>query len=130
MLKLNHVSIAVKDISKFAELYETLFDIKFSPAKHLNSQKIYLRFGKTEGAELELISPSSADSPISKFLEKRGEGLHHICLEVDNLDVVLDDLGKKGVEIIGTPTIGGSGQRIVFLDPRSTGAILIELKEK
>jgi len=129
MPKLNHVSIAVKDINKFAELYDKLFGITFSSTKHLDSQKVYLRFGETEGAKLELISPSSADSPISKFLEKRGEGLHHICLEVDNLDMVLDGLKKKGVEIIGTPTTGGSGKKIAFLHPGSTGGVLVELKE-
>lgn len=129
MPKLNHVSIGVKDINKFAELYERLFGIEFSPAKLLDSQKVYLRFGETEGAKLELISPVSADSPISKFLEKRGEGLHHICLEVDNLDLALEGLKKKGVEVIGAPTIGGSGKNIVFLHPRSTGGVLVELKQ-
>jgi len=129
MPKLNHVSIAVKDVDKFAELYERLFGVRFSATKHLDSQKVYLRFGETEGAKIELTSPSSPDSPIAKFLEKKGEGLHHICLEVDNLDMVLDDLKKKGVEIIGIPTIGGSGKKIVFLHPRSTGGVLIELKQ-
>lgn len=129
MPKLNHVSIAVKNANKFAELYQALFDIKFSPAKLLDSQKVYLRFGETDGAKIELTSPSSPESPITKFLEKRGEGLHHICLEVENLDQTLDDLRKKEVEIIGKPTVGDSGKRIVFLHPRSTGGILIELKE-
>src|SRR5574341_235501 len=122
MPKLNHISIAVKDANKFAELYEALFDIKFTPVKLLDSQKVYLRFGETEGAKIELISPASTDSPISKFLEKKGEGLHHICLEVENLDKALEGLKKKGVDIIGEPTIGGSGKNIVFLHPRSMKA--------
>ena len=129
MLKLNHVSIAVRDISKFANLYESLFGIKFSDQKSVESQKVNLSFGNTEGTKLELISPASEGSPIVKFLEKKGEGLHHICLEVENLDEVLDDLKKKEVEIIGVPTMGGSGKRIVFLHPRNTGGVLIELKE-
>ena len=129
MPRLNHISIAVRDINKFAKLYENLFDIRFSSPKFLQSQKVNLSFGETKGVKLELISPSSEDSPIAKFLEKRGEGLHHICLEVDNLDVVLDDLKKKRVEIIGTPTMGGSGKKIVFLHPKSTGGVLVELKE-
>ncbi len=129
MPKLNHVSIAVKDIDKFAELYKKLFGIKFTPGRLVDSQKVYLRFGETEGAKIELTSPASPESPIAKFLEKRGEGLHHICLEVENLDRTLDYLKKKEVEIIGSPTVGGSGKRIVFLHPRSTGGVLIELKE-
>ncbi len=130
MPKLDHVSIAVKDIAKLAELFERLFDIRFSPLKHLDSQRVYLRSGETEGTKIELISPSAVDSPISKFLEKRGEGLHHICLEVENLDNTLEEMKRKGVEIIGTPGIGGSGKRIVFLHPKSTGGVLVELKEK
>ena len=129
MPKLNHISIAVKEMDKFIQIYETLFGIRFSPIKQLNSQKVYLSFGETEGAKIELVSPSEKDSPISQFLEKRGEGLHHICLEVENLDKALDDLKKKGVEIIGTPTRGGSGKKIVFLNPGSTGGVLIELKQ-
>src|SRR3990170_7372411 len=111
MPKLNHVGIAVTEINKFAELFEKLFGVKFSPVKNLDSQRVYLRLGETEGTKIELISPSAADSPISKFLEKRGEGLHHICLEVENLDNTLEELKRKGVEIIGTPGIGGSGKR-------------------
>ena len=130
MPKLNHVGIAVREINKFAELFEKLFGVKFSPVKNLDSQRVYLRLGETEGTKIELISPSAADSPISKFLEKRGEGLHHICLEVENLDTALQDLKKKGVEIIGPPTLGGSGKKIVFLHPKSTGGVLVELKEK
>ena|SRR3972149_3173969 len=130
MPKLNHVSIAVREINKFAELFEKLFGVKFSPVKNLDSQRVYLRLGETEGTKIELISPSAADSPISKFLEKRGEGLHHICLEVENLDTALQDLKKKGVEIIGPPTPGGSEKKIVFLHPKSTGGVLVELKEK
>ena len=129
MAKLSHISIAVRDINKFANLYESLFGIKFSDQKSVESQKVNLSFGNTEGTKLELISPASEGSPIAKFLEKKGEGLHHICLEVENLDEVLDDLKKKEVEIIGVPTIGGSGKRIVFLHPRGTGGVLIELKE-
>jgi len=130
MPKLDHVSIAVREINKFAELFEKLFGVKFSPVKNLDSQRVYLRLGETEGTKIELISPSAADSPISKFLEKRGEGLHHICLEVENLDTALQDLKKKGVEIIGPPTLGGSEKKIVFLHPKSTGGVLVELKEK
>lgn len=129
MVKLNHVSIAVKDIQKFTDLYSSLFGIWFSPQKLLEAQKVKLSFGETGGAKLELISPSSEDSPIAKFLDKRGEGLHHICLEVENLAGTLERLKKKGIELIGEPLRGGSGKKIVFLHPKSTGGVLVELKE-
>src|SRR4030067_1782017 len=127
MPRLNHVSIAVRDINKFARLYENLFGIKFSSPKFLQSQKVNLSCGETEGVKLELVSPPSEDSPIAKFLVKKGEGLHHICLEVENLDLALDGLKKKDVEILGAPAIGGSGKKIIFLHPKSPGGGLIQL---
>ncbi|OGC92805.1 MAG: methylmalonyl-CoA epimerase [candidate division Zixibacteria bacterium RBG_16_48_11] len=128
-MRINHISIAARDIQKFAELYEVLFGIKFKPATLLEGQKVYLSFGETEGTGLELISPATDDSPVSKFLDKRGEGLHHVCFEVENLEQSLQSLKSKGVEIIGEPSEGGTGKKIVFLHPRSTGGVLIELKE-
>jgi len=130
LTKINHFSIAVKDIQKFADLYSTLFGIRFTLPELLKTQNAYLSFGETEGAKLELISPVSEDSPVWKFLDKRGEGLHHVCFEVENLEQSLQSLKSKGVEIIGEPSEGGTGKKIVFLHPRNTGGILIELKEK
>jgi methylmalonyl-CoA epimerase len=129
MPKLNHVSIAVRDIRKFAELYSRLFGIQFSSPRQVESQKVELSFAQTEGVKRELISPGAADSPVGKFLDQRGEGLHHICLEVQDIEQTVADLKEKGVEILGQPSVGGSGKKIVFLHPKSTGGVLIELKE-
>ena len=129
MLRLNHISIAVRDIQKFGELYSRLFGLSFSSPKSVDTQKVKLSFAEIQGAKLELISPASGEGSIPTFLDKKGEGLHHICFEVGGLDEVLEDLMKKGVEVIGKPTMGSSGKRIVFLHPKSTGGVLIELKE-
>ena len=129
-MKISHVSVAVKDITKFNQLFSHLFGVNFTAPKTLNDQKVKLSFGETEGSKLEVISPSSPDSSVAKFLEKRGEGLHHICFEVEDLGRVLADLKTKGVEVIGEPKLGGSGKKIVFLHPKSTGGVLVELKER
>lgn len=130
MLKLSHVSIAVRDIQKFVELYSSLFGIGFSPPKLVEAHKVKISMGEIQGAKLELVSPASESSPISRYLDKKGEGLHHICFEVANLDETLKNLRKKSVEIIGEPSRGGSGKKIIFLHPKSTGGVLVELKEK
>ncbi|MCI0530706.1 MAG: methylmalonyl-CoA epimerase [candidate division Zixibacteria bacterium] len=129
-MKLSHVSIAVDDLEKFTKLYSELFGIKFSSPQLLENQKVNLCFGDTEGARLEITSPSAPDSPVSKYLDKKGPGLHHLCLEVENLEETLKYLSNKRVELIGSPSIGSSGKKIIFLHPRSTGGILIELKQK
>ena len=128
--KIDHISIAVKDIKTFGKIFSELFGIDFGPEKEVPDQKVKVAFGNFNGAKLELTSPTSPDSPISKFLVKRGDGLHHICLEVDNLEETLEKLKEKGVEPIGKVSTGSYGKKIVFLDLKKTGGVLIELKEK
>ncbi len=128
--KIDHISIAVKDIQSFGKLFSELLEIEFGPAKEVPDQKVKVAFGNFNGTKLELTSPASPDSPISKFLEKRGDGLHHICLEVDNLEKCLEELKQKGVEPLGKISTGSYGKKIVFLDLKKTAGVLVELKEK
>ncbi len=128
--KIDHISIAVKNIQSFGKIFSELFGIEFGPEKEVPDQKVKVAFGNLNGTKLELTSPASLDSPISKFLEKRGDGLHHICLEVDNLEKALESLKEKGVEPLGKVSTGSYGKKIVFLDLKKTGGVLIELKEK
>ena len=86
---------------------------------------------KLAGTSLELVEPASDNSPVAEFLEKRGGGLHHICFQVEDIDSAIDVLQKKGFELIGENTKKGSGgASIVFLHPKSTGGVLIELNSK
>ncbi len=128
--KIDHISIAVKDSSTFGKMFSELFGINFGAEKEVPDQKVKVSFGNFNGSKLELTSPTSLESPISKFLEKRGDGLHHICLEVDNLEKCLEELKQKGVDPLGKISIGSYGKKIVFLDLKKTGGVLIELKEK
>ena len=118
-------------ISPFiGKIFSELFGIDFGSEKEVEEQKVKVCFGNLNGTKLELISPLASDSPISKFLEKRGDGLHHICLEVENLEKSLKELKKKGVEPTGKISYGSYGKKIVFLDLKKTGGVLVELKEK
>jgi len=128
--KIDHISIAVKDIKSFGKIFSGLFGVNFGPEQEVPDQKVKVSFGSFNGPKLELTSPTSSDSPISKFLEKRGDGLHHICLEVDNLEKCLEELKQKGVEPLGKISTGSYGKKIAFLDFKKTGGVLIELKEK
>jgi len=128
--KIDHISIAVKDIESFGKIFSGLFGINFGAEQEVPEQKVKVAFGSFDGAKIELTEATSPDSPISKFLDKRGDGLHHICLEVDNLEKCLEELKQKGVEPLGKISSGSYGKKIVFLDLKKTGGVLIELKEK
>ena len=128
--KIDHISIAVKDIKSFGKIFSDLFGANFGPEQEVTDQKVKVSFGNFNGSKIELTAPTSPDSPISKFLEKRGDGLHHICLEVDNLEKCLEELKQKGVKPLEKISTGSYGKKIVFLDFKKTGGVLIELKEK
>lgn len=128
--KIDHISIAVKDIKKFGKIFSDLFGANFGLEQEVPDQKVKVAFGNFNGSKIELTAPTSPDSPISNFIEKRGDGLHHICLEVDNLEKCLEELKQKGVEPLGKISTGSYGKKIVFLDFKKTGGVLIELKEK
>ncbi len=97
----------------------------------VSDQKIICCFIETGGTKIELIQPTAGNVGVAKFLEKRGEGLHHICLGVKDIEDTLKELSESGIELIDeTPRPGAEGHRIAFLHPRSTGGVLIELEEE
>lgn len=127
---IHHVTLAVKSIEETLKTYEQLLGLKATEVIPVPDQGIkaaFLPVGKH--VEIELIEPTNPEGGVAKFIEKRGEGIHHICLEVDNIDKELKALADKGVEIIDkTPRRGVPG-RIAFLHPRAARGILLELVE-
>ena len=101
--------------------------------KEVPSEQVRIAFlpmGGPGGSEIELIEPTSADSSLSKFLEKRGEGLHHICLEVDDIDTALAEMQEKGTPVLDKqPRIAAEG-RAIFIHPRAANGVLLELVER
>lgn len=128
----DHVAIAVPDLEKAIGLYESLLGKKNESIEEVADQKVRAAFFGVGATNLELLFPTSPDSPISKFLEKNPRGgLHHICLQVEGLEKHLEDLKKKGVVLIDEkPRLGAHGKKIAFVHPKSTGGVLIELSEK
>lgn len=129
--KVDHVAIAVPNLDQAVALYTSLLGKKPEHIETVEEQKVTAAFFGVGESNLELLFPTSPESPIAKFLEKspRG-GLHHICLEVENIDAHLEELKKQGVVLIDEkPRIGAHNKRIAFVHPKSTGGVLIELSE-
>jgi len=128
---LDHIGIAVHSIEDTLPIYTQLLGlklVKLEDAKQHGIKAALLAVGETN---IELIEPLDKESPISKFLEKRGQGIHHIAFKVDNIEKSLDQLKAKGVALIDKkPRIGFEGGKIAFLHPKSTGNVLIELCQK
>lgn len=129
--KVNHVAIAVKNLDEALDTYEKLFGLKPEKIETIHNQGVkaaLIPIG--EGGEIELIQPINTESGVAKFLEKKGEGIHHIALEVENVDQELKSLAAQGVELIDKEPRSGLAGRIAFLHPKSTRGVLIELCQK
>ena len=125
--KVHHVGIAVKDLKESVALFERLLGMK-AHVEDAPCQKVteaIFRFG--EGLEIDLVEPTGPDSAVAKFLEKRGEGLHHIAFEVDDIDKDLRAMEGKGVQLIDKQGRDGVAGKIGFLHPKSVNGVLVEL---
>ena len=134
MLKrLNHIAIVVPNVKKAREIYKQKFNAVVSNPKTYPEHGVTIVFVELENTKIELMEPYGKDSPIKKFLEKNpGGGMHHICLEVSNIQKSLENLNNKKVTILGTgkPTKGSNNKPILFLHPKEFCGTLIELEEE
>lgn len=128
--KVDHVAIAVRNLDEGLKTYENLLGIKPSHIEEVPDQGIKAAMIVVGDVEIELIEPTNPDSGVAKFLEKKGEGIHHICLEVDDIDKELESLAAKGIDLIDKQGRKGLAGKIGFLHPRSTKGVLIELAQK
>lgn len=128
---LDHIGIAVNKIDDVLPIYEQLLGLKLENLKEARQHRIKAAFLAVGETNVELIEPLDKESPVSKFLEKRGQGIHHIAFKVDNIEKMLEQLKGKGVILIDEkPRMGIEGGKIAFLHPKSTGSVLIELCER
>lgn len=129
---LYHVAIAVKDMAQAEKLYETALGLKVEHREVVEEQGVNTSMLVPEkgGTAIELLEPVDENSPISKFLEKRGEGIHHICYLVDDIEAVLKRLKDEGVRLIDeSPRPGAYNSRVAFIHPKAMNGVLIELAE-
>lgn len=127
-LPLDHVAIAVESIDAVLPALQAVTGAGSTPRERVPAQGVELVFLGAGDGKLELLQPLAPDSPVGRFLEKRGPGLHHIAYRVDDVDATLQALADQGFELIDrTGRPGAMGHRVAFLHPRSTGGVLIEL---
>ncbi|MCD6419279.1 MAG: methylmalonyl-CoA epimerase [Synergistetes bacterium] len=129
--KIDHIGIAVESIQEALKFYEEMLGIKCTGIEEVASQKVKMAFLPIGESELELLESTDPEGPIGKFIAKRGQGLHHIALRVDNLEDALNELKEKGVRLIDEkPRPGAGGAKIAFVHPKSSNGILLELCER
>ena len=125
---ISHLGIAVKDLNKAKEMYRKLLQIEPSKMEYVEEQKVNVVKFTIGQSTIELLEGTSPDSPISKFVEKRGEGIHHVAYESDNIKSELLRLGEEGFDLINKePRVGSDNMLIAFIKPSSVGGVLTEV---
>jgi methylmalonyl-CoA/ethylmalonyl-CoA epimerase len=131
--RIDHVAIIVRSIEQALVFYRDTLGITPSEIKEVPTEQVRIAFlpmGGPNGSEIELIEPTTSNTSLNRFLEKRGEGLHHICLEVEDIDAALREMQEKGAAVLDTePRLAAEG-RAIFLHPKGTNGVLLELLEK
>ncbi len=128
--RINHVAIVVDDIDKALWFWRDGLGLKVTHVEEVPDQDSIVAFLPTGQSEIELVKPTTDDSGIARFVNKRGPGVHHICLEVDDIEACLEHLSSHGVELINpVPILGTGGKRISFIHPKSAHGVLVELYE-
>ncbi|HLF26075.1 MAG TPA: methylmalonyl-CoA epimerase [Anaerolineae bacterium] len=128
--RIDHIAIVVQDIDASLNFWEDALGLDVSHIEEVPDQESLVAFLPSGESEVELVEPTSESSGVAKYLAKRGPGMHHICLEVDDIALTLARLKRHGVQLINAePTIGTGGKKIAFIHPKSTGGVLVELYE-
>ena len=128
MLKIEHLGIAVKDLDASNTLFADLFGEAHYKIEEVASEGVRTSFFKVGDNKIELLEATNEDSPIAKFIEKRGEGIHHVAFDVEDIEKEVERLEKEGFRILNKePKPGADNKLVVFLHPKSTNGVLIEL---
>ena len=128
--KINHIAIAVRSLQEHIPFYRDVLNLDYRGTEVVEDQKVRLAVFRVGEVQIELLEPTEADSPISAFIEKRGEGMHHISYQVDDIEGQIAELKKKQVRMIDDePRSGAQGSRIAFLHPESSAKVLTELTQ-
>ena len=131
VLGIEHIGIALDDNKKIKSFLELLPGIDFSTRENVKDQMVMTNIYKTNDAKIELLNSTSKESTIKRYIERKGNGVHHIALCVDNLKNAIKELSDNGIEFINqNPRLGAEGCMIAFIHPRSTGGILFELCQR
>lgn len=129
--KVDHIGIAVKSLEHALPFYTDVLKLPLLGIEEVDSEKVKVAFLKAGETKLELLEPTSEDSPIAGYIEKRGEGIHHVALGVDSIQERINEMKENGIRMIqDAPKKGAGGALVAFMHPKSTGSVLYELCEK
>ena len=127
---IDHVGVAISDLDESLAFFKDALGLELEPPEDIPSQRVRAHFLHAGDATVELVEPTSDDSPIAKFITRRGPGLHHLCLRVDDIVSALAELKAKGVKLIDeVPRPGAHHSLVAFIHPSSTHGVLVELKQ-
>ncbi len=128
--KIDHVGLAVETVQEGLSFWRDRLGLRPGPEETIPGQGVRMTFLAVGDTRLELLEPTAEETPVGRFLRRRGPGFHHICFLVDDLDAALANLSRSGVRLVDPrPRPGAGGSRVAFLHPSATGGILVELKE-
>ena len=131
-MKIEHIGIAVRDLDRSLNLWTSMLNLEMRGIEEIMERGVKLAHLELEGgSSIELVTPCGEDSPLEKFLDEKGEGIHHFSLEVENIESVMQKLKAKGIQFVhDKPQKGAEGSLIAFIHPRNFNGVLIELKQK
>ena len=131
ILGIEHLGIAVDSIDKAAPFWRHILSISHRTTENVIEQGVATDIYDTGQGKVELLEALGDNSPITKFLDKRGPGIHHVCFEVEDINSAIKELKESNINVLSDgPTIGAEGYKVVFIHPKSTGGVLVELAEK
>ena len=131
ILGIEHIGIAVKELKNRSPFWEYVLGIKHTSTEIVQTEGVETDIFDTGNGKVELLKSIAEDSTIERFLNKKGEGIHHVCFQVDDINSAIKELKDNNISIVSEkPLIGAEGYKIVFIHPKSTGGVLVELAEK
>ena len=128
--RIDHIAVIVEDLETTLGFWRDALGIELTGVEEAAEEAARVAFLPVGGSQVELVEPTVMDSSLKRFLERRGPGMHHICLEVDDLQGMLDQLRERGVQLVNeTPRIGSEGRKYAFIHPKSAFGVMVELYE-
>lgn len=126
-IKINHLAVVVEDVEAALGFWRDALGLPFGGSQDVPAEEVKIGFLEAGGAHIELLQPTNDSSGVAKFLAKRGPGMHHLCLEVDDLEAAMQRLKTAGIELINETPRERDGRRYAFVHPKSTGGVMVEL---
>jgi len=131
IIGIEHIGIAALDLDTTAPFWKTILGISNTNTETIEDQKVTTDIYDTGAGKIELLHALSDDSPVARFLNKKGPGIHHVCFEVDDVTKAIKELKDNNIQVIGDNySLGAEGYKVIFIHPKSTGGVLVELAEK